>query len=669
MVKLRGAMATLAWITLVSGFLGSTENATAQDRGVELDDLTALRDFAAPYTAPAVSSDGSRIAVVTRTADLEHNVYAHEVHVVETTAPFRERAIAGAGDTVLLAVRGRRSGVAAQRVALWSPDDRWIAYLVGRDGYAELWRVRATGGTAHRVSVVGEHVVGFSWVDEGALQYQSAISAAMLDGELRAAINYGFHADDGFEPIYDVAPRIDDLSPVGSWRVNIRTGERIGIGADHAPIQMFDVGIVPSDPRFAEAESPELALEASYLGSVRRCTSEKCQGELIAAWRVDDHAIIFQRQTGHHGVLSELAVWSLADGTVRSVRVSETRLSACTFNRGRAYCLEDAATQPQRLVSIAINSGAAEVLWNPNPSWARRTLPRIERLDTTNPGGQQSYAHLIYPLGYTAGRRYPLVIVQYHSRGFLRGGTGGEHPILPLSTRGYFVLSVDRPEDFSRSRTMSSNDLLIASELDGSEHAMKAIALEYFLHELEARGLIEPARIGITGMSDGTETLFHMLLTSERHFAAAVTSSPPPDPSVWAIRSREFRARRARFGGMAPWSDADPAWVSYWRRLSPIYHLDRMRTPILFNLAETETLSAMPLVARLQEIGAPHDLFVYPGAYHNKWRPLQIRAAQLRAIAWLDLWLRDVDTPDPRDDQQMTRWRAMRDGEQLTRGH
>jgi dipeptidyl aminopeptidase/acylaminoacyl peptidase len=190
---------------------------------------------------------------------------------------------------------------------------------------------------------------------------------------------------------------------------------------------------------------------------------------------------------------------------------------------------------------------------------------------------------------------------------------------------------------------------------------MKASAIEYFLTDLEARGLIDPDRIAITGMSDGAETLFHMLLHSERRFAAAVTSSPPPDPSAWPLFSADFRLRRRRHGALAPWSEDEPVWAAYWRRLSPIYHTERIRTPILFNLSETETLPAMPLVARLQEMAAAHDLYVYPGAYHNKWRPAQLRAAQMRAMAWLDVWLRDLDTPDPHETGRAARWRAMRE--------
>lgn len=632
----------------------------AQAQGATIDDLMALRDFAARREPITFSSDGSRIAFVTRAADLAHDRYRHTVHIVERWTN-RQREIADAGDTILGSVRGRRSGVAVERAALWSPDDNWLAYLVGSNAYAELWRVRPDGRQARRVSTPGEHVVSFSWRSDGSLVYRAAISADDLAERLQDARTFGFHADGAFEPIYDVAPRIDDASPVSAWRVDIATGRRSQIALDDDATVPDAVRIVPADPRYTDAERPELALETVRDGVTRRCEHELCQGDLISAWSTGADTVVFLRQTGHHGALSEIAAWSPQSGAALSLRIGEARLSGCTYDREHLFCLEDAPTQPQRLVSIDCRSGALEIVYDPNPNWARVTLPRVERLDTVNPGGQASYAHLVYPLDYVAGARFPLIIVQYRSRGFLRGGTGGEHSIFPLSTRGYFVLSVDRPEDIDRARTLNPNAFLVAAELDGSEHAMKQIAIEHFLDVLQARGLIDPERIGITGMSDGAETLFHLLLNSERRFAAAVSSSAPPDPSAWAIQSRDFRDRRAGFGGMAPWSETDAAWIAFWRRLSPIYHLDRMRTPILFNLAETETLPAMPLIARLQEMNAPHELFVYPGAYHNKWRPAQLRAAQTRAMAWLDLWLRDLDTPDPQEATRAGRWRAMRD--------
>ncbi|MGE0742297.1 MAG: Atxe2 family lasso peptide isopeptidase [Hyphomonadaceae bacterium] len=660
MPKRLRARAIFVWAILASVWVGIADAALAQRRGVGLDDLTPLRDFAALSSPVSASSDGSRLAVITRTADLASNAYRYEVHVVEAAPPFGQRVIAQAGDIVLYAARGRRSGFAVDRVALWSPDDERIAYLVGSDdGYAELWIARSSGHEVRRISSVGEHVVDFSWMPDGTLAYRAAISMDQRGTQLAEARRYGFRADDSFEPIYDVAPRIDDSSPVTAWRINVLTGERTRAELTSALNAPASVRITPADPQFADAESPELALEADWHRAPLRCEHDLCRGGLLEAWRIDNDTVAFQRTTGHHDTLAQLEIWSLSENRVRLVLSTEARLSGCNIVRADFFCIEDTPTQPPRLVRIDVQRGQTQTVWDPNPSWAALRMPRIERLDTTNPTGEQSFARLVYPLNYRAGRRYPLVIVQYRSRGFLRGGTGGEYPILPLSTDGYFVLNVDRPEHLARARTMTPNALLVETELDGSEANIKLVAIEHFISTLVERGLIDPERIGLTGMSDGTETLFQLLLSSERRFAAAVTSSAPPDPSTWPILSNEVRLRRIQNGAASPWNEADPRWMLYWQRVSPIYHLDRMQTPILFNLAETETLPAMPLIARLQEMNAPYDLYVYPGAYHNKWRPVQIRAAQTRALAWLRLWLLDRDTPDSRDETRVTRWRSM----------
>ena len=39
-----------------------------------------------------------------------------------------------------------------------------------------------------------------------------------------------------------------------------------------------------------------------------------------------------------------------------------------------------------------------------------------------------------------------MVVVQYDTRGFLRGGTGDEYPIQAFANRGYAVLSFRRPQ-------------------------------------------------------------------------------------------------------------------------------------------------------------------------------------------------------------------------------
>ena len=79
------------------------------------------------------------------------------------------------------------------------------------------------------------------------------------------------------------------------------------------------------------------------------------------------------------------------------------------------------------------------------------------------------------------------------------------------------------------------------------------------------------------------------------------------------------------------------------------------------NLAESEAIMGFPLATRLEELNRPFDLYVYPGAYHIKWRPAQLLAAQTRAMDWLDFWLRGVEREEPDEPGRLDRWRALRD--------
>src|SRR3546814_7717574 len=58
----------------------------------------------------------------------------------------------------------------------------------------------------------------------------------------------------------------------------------------------------------------------------------------------------------------------------------------------------------------------------------------------------ETFVDLVYPVNYDRRKKYPLIVVQYISRGFLRGGVGDEFPIQVFANRGYAVLSIQRPK-------------------------------------------------------------------------------------------------------------------------------------------------------------------------------------------------------------------------------
>mgnify|MGYP003349034214 FL=1 len=83
-------------------------------------------------------------------------------------------------------------------------------------------------------------------------------------------------------------------------------------------------------------------------------------------------------------------------------------------------------------------SGAArvEVLYDPNPTVGVDESIEIRKEIFADEIGDLGYYFRVKGPG--SGAR-PAVVVQYRARGFLRGGTGDEYPILPMVQQGSVV--------------------------------------------------------------------------------------------------------------------------------------------------------------------------------------------------------------------------------------
>src|SRR3546814_2311142 len=80
-------------------------------------------------------------------------------------------------------------------------------------------------------------------------------------------------------------------------------------------------------------------------------------------------------------------------------------------------------------------TSTSKSIFEPNPEFSALSLGRVERMRWKNVYGIESFGDLVLPVEYKPGTRYPLVIVQYESSGFLRGGTGDEYPIQDFASR------------------------------------------------------------------------------------------------------------------------------------------------------------------------------------------------------------------------------------------
>jgi dipeptidyl aminopeptidase/acylaminoacyl peptidase len=336
--------------------------------------------------------------------------------------------------------------------------------------------------------------------------------------------------------------------------------------------------------------------------------------------------------------------------------VTEDLFLNCVPTEGALTCLREGSLQPRRLERLDPVSGRRDILFDPNPEFAKLTLGRVERLRSRNSFGLASFADLVLPVGYMPGRRYPLVVVQYVSRGFLRGGTGDDYPIQAFANRGFAVLSVDKPDAVGLKAT---TDFLEADRINLKDFADRRSVLEAVEAPVRIaieRGIADPARIGITGLSDGSSTAGFALLHSKL-FSAFAMSSCCWDTNL-AMRVGPSAARQFYYMGYPKITDDSEAAKAFWNQIAFSPNARRIRAAILVQVPDDEYLSALQSFTALRELGRPIDLYVFPDEHHVKWQPAHRLAVYARSIDWFDYWLNGIKAPGRAD--EIAHWEVLR---------
>lgn len=639
---------------LVSLFAPAAAQSSA---GPTIEDLAALQNLGAGQGGLALSPDGAWLAVMQSHMDFERNEVRYSVVVIAAQPGAAPRVVADAGAGLPHRNQGRASGSLIDRIPRWSPDGGRIAFTAEREGRAELW-ITDLRGRARVAARPDGDVTDFAWTSAHGLVLTTTTPRALLDAQRALEVREGFRVTDSFEPGFSLSP----LPAVEAQRQWLHLDSRSGAlnPADEGEAALLraprrgDAWIGPRDAASAVARPPR-GVFATNNGAPLLCMADACTGLLRDAGALTGGEVWFTRGEGPAAADLALYVWTPTHQSVRRVRLAEERLYGCSAHDAFLYCLQEFATQPRRIVSIDTRDGAQAIIYEPNPQWQSFSLPRIERLSFEDERGLQSYAHLVFPSDYVAGQRYPTIIVQYRSHGFLNAGVGGEYPIFPAAARGYAVLSLERPEPRLREQQISRAELDREMLIGDEEERMKLASLDGLLQLAINAGVVDPNRVAITGMSDGAETLYWAL--RDRHFAAAVASGPPIDPIFWWLADADFRRELRQTGLDAPNLDQPAAW---WRHNAALHYADRVDTPLLMNLSQSEAPHAMPLYALLHDSGAAVEAYIYPEAFHAKTRPSHVLAAQRRAMAWIEFWLRDRMIEDVSDPGRAERWETMR---------
>jgi hypothetical protein len=211
------------------------------------------------------------------------------------------------------------------------------------------------------------------------------------------------------------------------------------------------------------------------------------------------------------------------------------------------------------------------------------------------------------------------------------------------------VLQVDEPEDeFGTWRE---------GTVDGTEVYVAAI------DQLVKEGLVDPAKVGITGYSRSGFYVARAITDSPDRFAAAAIANADPGSLIgyetyidYATPTYAQNAANA-FAGALPYGDG----LKEWFERAPGFRTDRIHAPVFISAADPQHLiSLWGIYAPLRDQGKPVELQYFRSGQHNLTKPLQIFAHQEMLVDWFDFWLNGHEDSDSTKSSQYARWRTLK---------
>ncbi|HEX9273875.1 MAG TPA: Atxe2 family lasso peptide isopeptidase [Candidatus Binatia bacterium] len=648
-------------------------------RPISSKDLLTIRDI----TGVQISPDGKSVAYVVSQAALESNSYRTALFVVGTEPGSVPVNLGSAGPPHWSSV-GQYLRIPPQ----WSPESRYIAYLVREGNRRQIWLWNSLGGKPERLTHIANDVENYEWQPDGRRIIFTTVEPISPE-EIKSVSEQGILYDSYAKGVEgsiqawkgrSVARAVVEAKPrkkqVWIYQLATRT-ERKATADEEAAYNKLHLSpktLEPGDKTFIHTIKPSpdgksIAYHSQLIDAEKfpryawtifiKRIDEKNYVELVPPmtnfildlwWSNDGTEIYFTRSTDDGGIA--LYAVPARGGAEREITKSNDLLLQVSFdkNMSRVACVRENALTPPEVSLIDIKNGVQRTLANVNPEFQNIALSPATKREWVNKYGDKTFGYLVKPLNYEPGKRYPLIVTTYRAYGFLRGAVGDEYPIQVFAANGFAVLAFDD----SAERVPKPGDFKTTMLRWYSPMA----SLEKAIVMLDEMGIINANRKGITGLSFGAE-LTNFKITHSDIFQAAATSSTggSRDPLFYYMADSWWRGmfKEWSLNGL-PHGDAAPKW----QELSPALNAGRVKAPVLIQVAESEYLICLQFFASMKELNKPLEMIIFADEAHIKNQPKHRYEIYQRNLDWFNFWLQDKEDPDPSKKEQYTRWHELR---------
>jgi hypothetical protein len=271
-----------------------------------------------------------------------------------------------------------------------------------------------------------------------------------------------------------------------------------------------------------------------------------------------------------------------------------------------------------------------------------------------NVGGGRCYGRLYLPAGRAEGKRYPLVFTTYIASPGFDIGSGGEVPILALVSHGVAVFSLEVHPIQGRSGDFATTH---------KRWELPLAALEWVVRQLTRENIVNPQRVGLTGLSFGAEIAMYAYWRMENLRAVSAASDIGWTPSMYFMAGPAASLRNDDLGFPEPNDGAYKLWKTFDAGLNA----HPTMPPLLWQTADAERNAEIETWTRLRRSGAQVEWLEYPAEGHVKRGPANKWWVNQRNLDWFLFWLKDEEGTDPIKADEYSRWREMRQNWELAK--
>ena len=637
----------------------------ASPRPLEVGDLRRL----VTYGNVAIAPDGRHVAAIERRADYKENRTLARLVLIDV----RTRA-----KRVLTPDRNSVSSAA------WSPSGDRIAFLSagGEKKTPQVWVLPVDGGEAMRLTDAERGVEGFAWRPDGheiayvtadeppnkkeidahddaftvtreawtarAAATPSHIWLIAAGGGTAHRLTSGTWSVAGGELAYRPDGRAIAFSrnPDGTFDTVLRT--TIGLADTKTGRVTTFGGLGSNGPRFdrtgtlltynrpnAIADVQSDVVLANANGSRAVDLGAKLDLDAAGAEFLPDDSLITTATYGTHSHLFTLE----RSGAVTMLRTGDVNVNAPSVARdGTVAFSGSTATDPSEIYvfhipgNVVVRKTAHEPfpglqrLTSANGWLAARALGTKRTLAYHGADGTPLDAVITEPPGFTKGKKYPLVLLIH---GGPTGASRAQFSSLSalMAARGWLVMEPNYRGSDNHGAKSIATSLGKPMSVAGQD-ILDAVGI------LEREGIVDSARIGVSGWSAGG-MMTSWLITHDTRWRAAL-SGAGVDSLVGVATMSDVNSYAPALLRGDPW--ADSAAMQRALEESPLTYADRVKTPTLIVTDAGDQRVPTPLSYEfyhaIRATGTPVELLVYPVNGHFPTDPLHAEDVNRRWIDW-----------------------------------